>query len=109
MVLENKRGKLVWDFEFHLCKTTTARRPDLTLEYKAKKTIWICGMACPQQLNIEANRLKKLTKYRKLAYEYRERQPEYETMVVPLVIGALVGGIRQIMVNMGKIFENKTF
>ena len=28
-------------------------------------------------------------------------------MVVPLVIGALGGGIRQVMVNMGKSFENK--
>ena len=28
-------------------------------------------------------------------------------MVVPLVIGALGGGIRQIMVDMGKIFESK--
>ena len=28
-------------------------------------------------------------------------------MVVPLVIGALGGGIRQIMVDMGKSFENK--
>ena len=28
-------------------------------------------------------------------------------MVLPLVIGALGGGIRQIMVNMGKISENK--
>ena len=32
---------------------------------------------------------------------------EYDIMVVPLVIGALGGGIRQIMVDMGKIFENK--
>ena len=28
-------------------------------------------------------------------------------MVAPLVIGALGGGIRQIMVDMGNIFENK--
>ena len=45
--LENERGKLVWDFDFHLRKTTTARRPDLTLENKPKKKIWICKMACP--------------------------------------------------------------
>ena len=28
-------------------------------------------------------------------------------MVLPLVIGALGGGIRHVMVNMGKILENK--
>ena len=64
-------------------------------------------MACSQQGNIEAKRFKKLTKYRQLAYESRERQPEYEIIVEPLVIGALGGGIRQIMVDMGKVFENK--
>ena len=64
-------------------------------------------MACPQQRNIEAKRLEKLTKYRQLAYETKERRSEYEILLVPLVIGALGGGIRQIMVNMGNVFENK--
>ena len=39
MVLENDRGKLIWDFEFNLRKTTTARRPDLILEDKKMKKI----------------------------------------------------------------------
>ena len=64
-------------------------------------------MACPQQRNIEVKMLQQPTKYRQLAYESRERRPEYEIMVVPLIIGALDGGIRQIMVDMGNIFENK--
>ena len=109
MVLGNERGKLVLDFDFHLRKIATARRPDVTLEDKAKKKIWICHMACPQKRNIEAKRLEKVTKYRQLAYESRERRPEHKILVVPLVIGALGGGIRQIMVDMGKIFENKEF
>ena len=61
-VLENDKAKLVWDFEFHLRKTTTARRPDLILELKTDKKIWICDMACPQQNNIGAKRTEKLTK-----------------------------------------------
>ena len=73
-VTENDKGKLVWNFEFHLHKTTTARRSDLILEDKEKKKIWICDMACPQQRNIQAKRLDKLTKYRQLAYETRERR-----------------------------------
>ena len=48
-VLKSKDAKFVCDFEFHLRKTTTSRRPDLTLEDKQKKTIWICDMACPQE------------------------------------------------------------
>ena len=106
-VMENDKGKLVWDFEFHLRKTTTARWPDLILEDKEKKKIWICDMACPQQRNIQAKRLDKLTKYRQLAYETRERRLGYEIMVVPLIIGTLGGGVKQIFSDMGKIFEDK--
>ena len=52
-------AKLVWDFEFYLRKTTTARRPDLTV--KDKESIWICDMACPQQQNQKTKRLEKAT------------------------------------------------
>ena len=48
-VLENDKAKLMWDFEFDLRKTTSARRPDLILELKIDKKIWICDMACPQR------------------------------------------------------------
>ena len=51
--------------------------------------------------------MEKLTKYRQLVEESREWHPKYKIMVLPLVNGALGGGIRQIMVNMGKISENK--
>ena len=64
-------------------------------------------MACPQQRNIQAKRLDKLTKYRQLACETRERRLGYEIMVVPLIIGALGGGVKQIFSDMGKIFEDK--
>ena len=47
-----EQGKVLWDFEFHLRKTTTVRRPDSTLEDKSKKKIWICNMACPLQRNM---------------------------------------------------------
>ena len=70
-VFENDKGKLVWDFDFNLRKTTTARRPDLILEDKEKKMIWICDMACPQQHNIETKSIEKLKKYRQLAFETR--------------------------------------
>ena len=71
-VLKNGKAKLVWDFEFHLRKTTTARRPDLILKEKGEKRIWICDMACPQQHNLETKQAEKLTKYRQLAFEMRE-------------------------------------
>ena len=101
---ENHRAKLIWDFEFNLRKTTTARRPDLILEDKEKKKIWICDMACPQQRNIEVKRVEKLTKYRQLAYETRERRPSFEIRIVPVIIGALGGGVKQAMNDLKGIF-----
>ena len=55
------------------------------------------------------HRGKKVRKTNQIytAYESRERHPKYEIMVVPLVIGALGGRIRQIMVDMEKKIENK--
>ena len=49
MVLENLKVKPVCDFQFNLRKTETARRPDLRLETKYQKQIWICDMACSMQ------------------------------------------------------------
>ena len=68
IVLENDKGKLAWDFEFNLLKTETARRPDLILETKYEKQIWICDMACPMQQNINTKRRDKLTRYQQLAF-----------------------------------------
>ena len=98
--LENCKTKLVWDFEFNLRKTNSSRRPDVILEDKKSKKIWICDMACPQQQNIEAKRLEKLTKYTKLAYELRERRPGYKITVIPLIIGALESGMKRAMVEL---------
>ena len=63
-------------------------------------------MACPQQQNIATKRLRKLRKYRQLAFQTRERCAGYNVMVVPLIIGALGGGMRQIAKDLGMIFEN---
>ena len=40
-----------------------ARRPNLTLEDTAKKTILLIDMACPNELHKEAKREKKMRKY----------------------------------------------
>ena len=101
-MIENDKAKLLWDFEFNLRKTTTSRRSDLILEEKEKKKIWICDMACPQQHNIETKRLEKLTKSRQLAFKMRERCLGSEIIVVPVIIGALGGGMRKVMSDISR-------
>ena len=36
----------------------------------------------------------------------RERRPDYVVTVVPLIIGTLGGGLRQVAKDVGMIFEN---
>ena len=55
----------------------TTRRPDLILEDKEKKYIWICDMACSQEVNIVEKRNDKQAKYRQLAFELKESQIQY--------------------------------
>ena len=83
----------------------TSRRPDLILEDKELKKIWICDMACPQQQNIEAKRLDKLTKYTQLAYELRERRPGYKIMVILLIIGVSEGGMKSAVVELSNVLN----
>ena len=105
-VLENNEVKLVWDFELHLRKTTTARRLDLILELKTDKKIWICDIECPQKNNIGAKRTEKLTKYRQLVFETREQHPGYEIYVIPVILVVLGSGIKALKVDLKKIFNN---
>ena len=50
--------------------------------------------------------MEKLTKYRQLAFELRERRPGYDVQVVPVIIGALGGGIKMTISEVSKLFEN---
>ena len=63
-------------------------------------------MACPQQNNIVAKRNEKTTKYRQIAFETRKRRPGYKEYIVPVVVGALGGGIKGLRFDLKKIFEN---
>ena len=63
-------------------------------------------MACPQQNSIETKRIEKMTKYRQLTFETRERRPSYDVCVLPVVIGALGGGIKTLRKDLKKVFHN---
>ena len=106
-VFENERAKLVSEYEFHLRKTKISRRPDLILETKEDRKILICDMACPQQQNIDTKRIEKLTKYRQLAFEMSERRPGYVIKVVPVIIGALGGGMKMMKTELKRYLTIK--
>ena len=105
-VIQNEDCKLSWDFEYHLCKTTTARRPDVTIELE-KKTIYLVDMACPNESNVNAKHLEKIEKYQQLAFEIRERHLGYKVMIIPIVIGCLGGGIKRATNRIRRIIKDE--
>ena len=66
------------------------------METREDRKILICDMACPQQQNIDTKRMEKLTQYRQLAFETRDRPPGYVIKVVLVIIGALKGGMKML-------------
>ena len=62
-VVENSKGKLLWESEYRMRQSSAARTPDLTLEGKENKKILPCDMACPQEGKIEMKIKEKADKY----------------------------------------------
>ena len=106
-VLENNGKKLYWDWEHRMWNSCTARRPDLTLEDTEKKMILLVDMACPNEKNKDEKREEKMRKYQQLCFELRERRQGYTVTFVPVVIGCLGGGIKQLENDVRKIFGNE--
>ena len=55
------------------------------------------------QQNIDTIQTDKLTRYRQLAFETRERRPGYTVTIVPVIIGALGGGMKKTMNKLTKL------
>ena len=64
-------------------------------------------MACPQSINVEKKRIEKINKYRQLAFESRERRTNYKVYIVPLIIGAMGGGVKALANDVKKLFDKK--
>ena len=71
-VIGKDEKKLFWDWEYPIRTDGIARRPDLTLEDKSKKTILLIDMGCPNENNKIAKRDEKIPKYSRLYFELRE-------------------------------------
>ena len=93
-VLENSQANLVFDDWL---------KPDLMLEEKQMKTIWICDIAYPQENNIVKNRLEKSIDYWQLASEVQS--PGFKVQVVLLVISAFGGAVKEILKQLENMFE----
>ena len=88
-------------------KTTSARRPDAMIENDEEKKLWIMDKVCPDEKNTGEKHHEKLTKYQQLAFEMREKRPEYRVEIVPIVTGCLGGGMKQVECQVKKIIKDE--
>ena len=86
--VENENYKLLWDFSIRTDHHIEARRLDLVLVDKSKKSCNIIDVAIPEDSGVKEKEAEKVEKYQNLARELR-RMWGVKTKVVPIVLGAL--------------------
>ena len=86
-VLENNAHKILWDFDIHLDHLISARRPDLIIINKNKRTCKIVGFAVPADHRIKPIKCEKMGKYLDFARESKKLWNMKVTIIL-IVIGA---------------------
>ena len=86
-VLENNTHKLLWDFDIHMDDLISARRPDLIIISKKKRTCKIVNFAVPIDHWIKLKECEKKDKYLDLARELKKLWNMQVTIIL-IVIGA---------------------
>jgi len=87
-VLENEDYKILWDFSIQTDHVIEARRPDLVVVDKKKRTCKIIDFAVPGDSRIEDKEKEKVEKYQDLARELQKIW-NVRVKVIPLVVGSL--------------------
>ena len=77
-VLENDTHKLLWDLDIHTDHLISARRPDLIIVNKKKRTCKIVDFAVPADHRIKLKECEKKDKYLDLARELKNKTMEHE-------------------------------
>ena len=86
-VLENNTHKLLWDFDIHTDHLISARRPDLIIINKKKRTCKIVDFTVPADHRIKLKECEKKDKYFNLAWELKKLW-NMQVTIIPIVIGA---------------------
>ena len=86
-VLENDLHKLLWDFNIQMDHLIPARRPDLIIINKKKRTCKIVDFAVPADHRIKQKECEKKDKYLDLARELKKLW-NMQVTIIPIVIGA---------------------
>ena len=88
-VVENDTDKLLWDFDIQTDHLISARRPDLIIINKKKRTCTIVDFAVPADRRIKLKEREKKDKYLDLARELKKLW-KMKVTIIPIMIGAFV-------------------
>ena len=86
--IENDIVKILWDVWIQVDRQIEHRRPDIVVMEKNTKKCLIIDVACPVDNNLILKRNEKLDNYSELWREIT-RMWDKETLIVPIIIGAL--------------------
>ena len=86
-VQENNTYKLLWDFNIQTDHLIPARRPDLIIINKKKRTCKIVDFAVPADYRINLKECEKKDKYFDLTRKLKKLW-NMKMTIVPIVIGA---------------------
>ena len=86
-VLENNTHKLQWHFDIHMDHLISAKRPDLIMTNKKKRTWKIIDFAVPANHRIKLKECEKRDKYLDLVRELKKLW-NMQGKIIPIVICA---------------------
>ena len=84
---ENNTHKFLWDFDIHTDHLISARRSDLIIINKKKRTSKIVDFTVPVDRGIKPKECEKKDKYLDLARELKKTW-NMQVIIIPIVIGA---------------------
>ena len=87
--MEDDDVKLLWDMNIQCDNVIEARRPDLVLVDKKKKSCVIIDIAVPGDCRIREKEMEKIEKYQNLKIELKRLWSLKKVAVLPVVVGAL--------------------
>jgi hypothetical protein len=105
-VRENEKCLIVWNKKIPTHTRVAHSWPDIRIEDKQKKIIWLIDMACPSDGSVARKEEEKRRNYMDLEYELRTQRPNWKSITVPVVVG-VTGAINNVVKEVQKVLLNE--
>ncbi|GJQ82977.1 hypothetical protein Trydic_g15797 [Trypoxylus dichotomus] len=102
-VITSDRCKMYWNFSFSTTTQLPDNKPDLVIPDSLEKKMNVIEMSCPADTNIADKEDEKIRKYKDLMYDFKNTYKEYETILIPIIVGVMGGMKSNMATYLGKI------